>query len=202
MTSFTVGSARRCYGRTEEEVLLSAAHRRRLMVAAAAFLSMNSNGGWTQRVPDFSWRDHVDGMYEDEFKLRYRLSSDSFYKLLDIIRPELEVTDRQQQLRSRSGNPIQVETRLAVALRFCAGGDPLDLKLIYGMSKAQVMLCVWRAVDAINLCLDNINFPINDVAGLQEIESDFRAATRGGPTLLINIALKARLKLCLTLYQW
>tara|TARA_B110000046_G_scaffold159651_1_gene172307 strand:+ start:315 stop:1571 length:1257 start_codon:yes stop_codon:yes gene_type:complete len=150
------------------------------MVAAAAFLSMNSNGGWTQRVPDFSWRDHVDGMYEDEFKLRYRLSSDSFYKLLDIIRPELEVTDRQQQLRSRSGNPIQVETRLAVALRFCAGGDPLDLKLIYGMSKAQVMLCVWRAVDAINLRLDNINFPIDDVAGLQEIESDFRAATRGG----------------------
>ena len=68
-----------------------------------------------------------------------------------------------------------VKKKTVCALRYFAGGDPQDLKLIYGMSKAQVMLCVWRTVDAINLCLDNINFPIDDVAALQELEADFRA---------------------------
>jgi hypothetical protein len=65
--------------------------------------------------------------------------------------------------RSRSGRPIPFEARLACALRYFAGGDPIDLKLIYCMSKPQIMLCVWRAVDAINLCLDNIIFPIDDI---------------------------------------
>ena len=158
---------------------MSEAHRRRLMMAAAAYLSMQSNGGWTQRVKEFSWGEHVQDMYEHEFKLRYRLSSDSFYKLLNILRPELEVSV-EQQMRSRSGIPIELATRLAVALRYCAGGDPHDLKLIYCMSKAQVINCLWKVVDAINICLDNMKFPIDDVQGLLKLESDFRAATRGG----------------------
>ena len=159
---------------------MSAAHQHRLTIAVAAVLGMNCNGGWNKRVPDFSWEQHVDRMYEDEFKLRYRVSSDSFYKLLDIVQPELNVSDLKQELCSRSGKPIQLQTRLAVALRYFAGGDPLDLKLIYGMCKTQVMLCVWKAVDAINICLNNINFPIDDVQGLKELEADFRAGTRGG----------------------
>ena len=126
-----------------------------------------------QRLPEFSWEEHVRGMYEDEFKLRYRLSWDSFHNLLDIIRPELDIVDHKRAYYSRSGNPIPLEARLACALRYFAGGDPLDLKHIYCMSKAQVMLCVWRTVDAINLCLDNINFPIDDVPALQELGREF-----------------------------
>ena len=168
-------------GESEEEVHLLAAHQQRLIAAALLLLSgESSGGGWAHRFPDFSWEAHVDRMYEDEFKLRYRVSSDSFYKLLEILKPELDVTSHKHAYWSRSGKPFQLETRLAVALRFFAGGDPLDLKLIYGMSKAQVMLCVWRAVDALNLCLDNINFPIDDVDALKVLEADFRAATRAG----------------------
>jgi hypothetical protein len=167
-------------GAREEEVLLGAAHQRRLRAALALLLSDDgTGGGWTHRLPDFSWEDHVRNMYEEEFKLRYRVSSFSFYKLLGIIEPELEVSNHKQAYFSRSGKPIQVATRLAVALRFFAGGDPHDLKLIYGISKSQVMLCVWRTVDALNLCLNNINFPIDDVDALQQLETDFRAATRG-----------------------
>ena len=159
---------------------MAAAHQRRLVVAAALLLNDGSTGrGWTQRVPDSSWETHVEHMYEHEFKLRYRLASDSFYKLLEILKPELDVTNRKQAYYSRSGKPIQLETRLAVALRYFAGGDPLDLMLIYGMSKAQVMLSVWRAVDALNICLHNIKFPIDDLEALQSLEADFRAGTRG-----------------------
>ena len=159
---------------------MSAAHQRRLLLAGAAYLSTGSNGGWTKRVPHFSWESHVDRLHEAEFKLRYRLSSESFYKLLDILKPELDVTDHRQEMRSRSGHPIELPTRLAVALRYFAGGDPLDLCLIYGMSKFQVFACIWKAVDAINICLDNINFPIHDVEALKVLEADFRAGTRGG----------------------
>ena len=161
-------------------MLLAGAHRRRLIAAAAHLLTGEcSGGGWKQRFPEFSWQDHVENMYENEFKLRYRVSSDSFYKLLNILKPELEVTSHKHAWWTRSGKPIQLEARLAAALRYFAGGDPLDLMLIYGMSKAQVLLCVWRTVDAVNLCLDNIKFPIDDVAALQALEADFRAGTRG-----------------------
>ena len=83
-------------GHREEDVALAAAHQRRLTSAAAALMiSQGVNGGWEQRLPEFSWEEHVRGMYEDEFKLRYRLSWDSFHKLLDIIRPELDVGKAQ-----------------------------------------------------------------------------------------------------------
>ena len=160
---------------------MAAAHQRRLIAAALAFFCTDgADGGWKRRFPDFSWETHVHRMYDHEFKLRYRVSPESFYKLLDILKPELDVTNHQQAFFSRSGKVIQLEVRLAVALRYFAGGDPLDLMLIYGICKAQVMLFVWRAVDALNLRLDNINFPIDDVAALQELEADFRAGTRGG----------------------
>ena len=70
--------------------------------------------------------------------------------------------------------------RLAVALRYFAGGDPLDLMLIYCISKRMVYYCIWQVVDALNNHLDNIHFPIDDVQKLKELEAGFRAASRGG----------------------
>ena len=119
-------------------------------------------------------------MGEAEFKLRYRVSWESFNKLLKILEPKLRVDNERQACNSRQGIPVELPTRLAIALRYFAGGDPLDLKLIYGVSKAFVMTCVWRAVDAINGCLDNAHFPLDDPAGLAALEADFAAASRGG----------------------
>lgn len=167
-------------GVREKEVSLSGTHRAR--VAAAAFVLLQGNqgsGGWHKRSPEFCWATHVDRMTEAEFKLRYRVGSDAFYELLDLIRPELE-TNAVMAAVSRSGKPIPIQAVLACALRFFAGGDPHDLKLIYCMSKTQVMRCVWRVVDAINLRLDNMKFPIDDLGAMNELERDFAAATRGG----------------------
>ena len=136
--------------------------------------------GPNREVPDFSWATHVKNMGEAEFKLRYRVSWESFNKLLKILEPKLRVDNERQACNSRQGIPVELPTRLAIALRYFAGGDPLDLKLIYGVSKAFVMTCVWRAVDAINGCLDNVRFPLDDAAGLAALEADFAAASRGG----------------------
>ena len=128
----------------EEHALLALSHQRRLVAAAAALLTTMPGCGGAHRKPkDFSWQDHVEDMTEAEFKLRYRLDSHSFYKLLERLEPELQ-KDEKQQLRARSGTPVATAVRLAVALRYFAGGDVLDLKLIYCMSKTAVMTCIWE----------------------------------------------------------
>ena len=87
----------------EEHALLALSHQRRLVAAAAALLTTMPGCGGAHRKPkDFSWQDHVEDMTEAEFKLRYRLDSHSFYKLLERLEPELQ-KDEKQQLRARSG---------------------------------------------------------------------------------------------------
>ena len=163
----------------EEEATICAAQRVR-MVAAAKFLLGPDDRGANKEAAGFSWSEHVKGMSDRDFKLRYRMACMNFYELLERLEPELKRTNPKQAVRVRSGKPIELPTRLACALRYFAGGDPLDLLLIYDMSKKQVMNCVWDVVDAVNACLDNISFPIHDVQKLAALEADFAAGTRGG----------------------
>lgn len=115
-------------------------------LVAAAFILLQGEeraSGWVCRHPEFCWATHMERLTEAEFKLRYRVGSESFYELLEKLRPELEVHPLMSS-RSRAGKPIPIEAVLACALRYFAGGDPLDLMLIYCMSKTQVMrqLCL------------------------------------------------------------
>ena len=74
---------------------------------------------------------------------------------------------------------MEPETKLAICLRFLAGGDPLDLKLIYDVSKSYVYSCVWRVVDAINATFP-VEFPLADVGKLRVLEAEFACASRQG----------------------
>ena len=126
----------------------------------------------------FSWAEHVLRLNEKEFKQRYRLNHESFYKLCDILRPDLEVKDPKQAKKSRFGTVVPVEVKLAIALRFFAGGMVLDLRLIYHVSQNYVYQCVWNVVDAVNQNL-HYDFPIDDVGELQKLEKKFRDASIG-----------------------
>ena len=66
-------------GSQEEEIVLAAAHQQRLLVVVVALLSQEGET-WKCRIPDFSWAEHVARLTEGEFKLRYRVTADSFYK--------------------------------------------------------------------------------------------------------------------------
>ena len=68
------------------------------------------------------------------------------------------------------------EAKLAIALRFLAGGSPLDLQLIYCVSKSYVVYdCVWLAVDE----KLKIVFPaFDDVAKLRVLEAEWSAKSR------------------------
>ena len=62
-----------------------------------------------------------------------------------------------------------------------AGGNPLDLKLIYCMSGQYIVRCVWAVVDAINVCLDNIHFPIDVLTSRDSQRASRGAASGKGP---------------------
>ena len=133
-----------------------------------------------EQIP-FTWDAHLLLLTEEEFKRRYRLDFDSFNELLEKIRPALELS-RKEELQSKRGNfgiVVSAEVKLAICLRYLAGGDVLDLKLIYHVGRTYVYDCVYLCIDAINRALV-INFPIDDPEKLQQMEAEFRAASRGG----------------------
>ena len=134
-------------GLTQEEYICTGSHAQRLVAAATALLldgDFKGVGSACRKPPEFSWQAHVARLTAAEFKQRYRLAPQSFDKLLSILEPDLSVQNEKQHLNSRFGDrPIELPVRLAVALRYFAGGDPLDLKLIYCISKQTVYSCCW-----------------------------------------------------------
>ena len=134
----------------------------------------------TKPASHFSWADHMNRLSPSDFKLRYRLDPEGFDELLKIIADDLKVRDEKQSKNSNWGVINEPHVKLAVALRFLAGGQVLDLKLIYHLdSKATVYRYIWQVVDAINLHL-KVDFPYEDVEKLKVLEGEFRAASIGG----------------------
>jgi len=68
---------------------------------------------------------HLD---DATFTRMFRLNRDAFYKLLSGIRGKLECKD------PRKIDYISAETRLAVSLRWLAGGSYLDICFAFGIS--------------------------------------------------------------------
>ena len=85
------------------------------------------------------------------FRRKYRMDKTSFYKLLDILEPYLPQSgaDRSRPGSVRNG-PITKTSRLAMALRYCAGGDPVDIGDHHGVKSDEVVRSVWAVVDAIH----------------------------------------------------
>ena len=169
----------------EAAAAAAAAARQRLLAAfvvlAEAAAARPGPKGKCRKKGHFKWEEHVQKLTEDEFKARYRLGSDSFYTLLDRLEPHLSPASKfhaLQAARGNSGHPVEPAVKLAVCLRFLAGGQVLDLKLIYNLlAKSTVYAYVWEVVDAINKELV-IEFPIDDRSKLDILEKEFRARSR------------------------
>lgn len=69
------------------------------------------------------------------------------------------------------------EVRLALALRFLAGGQVLDLRLIFDLSKSECYKTVYETVDAIDNVF-KIELLITDLEKLLTLEADFRSLSR------------------------
>ena len=109
-----------------------------------------------------------------------RLDRASFNHLHGRIKSSIRTKNREQAKRSRSASgPVASEVRLAVTLRYLAGGMVDDLALIYHISKNEVYSSLWSTIDAINTHPDfDIKFPLDDADALREIEREFAEAHR------------------------
>jgi len=76
------------------------------------------------------------------------------------------------------GVAILVQTRLAVVLRYLAGGLVEDLRMIYCMHQSEVYRTIWKGVDAINNALPVDLEWVQDPSKLEVLEREFRARSR------------------------
>ena len=94
----------------------------------------------------------------------YRMSKESFSLLHDLLEPHL--MDHFFPGGGGKRDPltcpylIKTETRLAIAIRYFAGGSPLDIVVTHGVSFASVFSSVWGVIDCVNKCEAlRIHFP-------------------------------------------
>ena len=109
-------------------------------------------------------RSEVDDSFNDLsdafFRRLYRMDKQSFQELLDILSSQLPSTGEGRMKGAVPNGPISHRSRLSMALRYFAGGDPLDIAWIHRVGDGEPLRSVWYVVDAIHATKSfNITFP-------------------------------------------
>lgn len=100
-------------------------------------------------------------MTDFEFARMFRMNRETFGKLVEIVRPHLQVDEAQA--RRSSGSPISVTTKVACALRWLAGGSYLDISHLFGVSSENFFSkrgVLWQTLEAIDKGL-SISFNVD-----------------------------------------
>lgn len=110
----------------------------------------------------------------------YRMEKQSFWKLHDLLKDKITYIAPASTNGTSYNGPIHSSLRLSIAIRYFAGGDPMDIALVHGVSHASVFVSIWAVVDAIHTTPDlNITFPEDHGTQLQ-IAKDFHAKSEAG----------------------
>eukprot|EP00187_Rhodella_violacea_P002776 CAMPEP_0174900828 /NCGR_PEP_ID=MMETSP0167-20121228/32620_1 /TAXON_ID=38298 /ORGANISM="Rhodella maculata, Strain CCMP736" /LENGTH=273 /DNA_ID=CAMNT_0016142355 /DNA_START=46 /DNA_END=864 /DNA_ORIENTATION=- len=108
-------------------------------------------------------RNRMKSKPDSFFKRMFRLDRSSFAKLVDMIKDQFG--------RDRRGAPsVPLTIQLAATLRLLAGGSYLDIAFGFNLNHTNLMTTVWKVLECIDEKLDNINFPLNDIKKLRELE--------------------------------
>ena len=107
-------------------------------------------GSTTKKRKRLDMDVYIHDMDAKLFRRKYRMEKKSFYDLLDIIKPHLRSDGSDRKRGATPNGAISSESRLSMALRYCAGGDPLDIADIHGVGDDEVTQSVWDIVDAIH----------------------------------------------------
>ena len=92
-------------------------------------------------------------------KKAYRMNVRSFRVLFNHIEPYMKKTKKRKRGKTPNGD-IGPCSRLSMALRWFAGGEPIDIMQTHGVGYDEVYTSVWAIVDAINACPKlQIKFP-------------------------------------------
>lgn len=115
------------------------------------------------------------------FRRMYRMTQNSFWRLYDILLPNLPIHQRKRKRGKTPNGDITMPTCLAMALRYFCGGDPKDIGHTHGVSNTtEVMKSVWYVVDAVNATPSlDIKFPSTH-EGQRKVAAWFRRKSRIG----------------------
>jgi DDE superfamily endonuclease len=133
---------------------------------------------------DRSRRDVSHLFYElgdNNARRSYRMTPSVFKKLSKILQPHLEIEYDNALLCHRIPNgPISHSIRLSITLRYLAGGQPMDIALVHGVSHSEVFDSIWKVIDAINVEPNlAIHFPEDHEEQLQ-LADDFKKKSQAG----------------------
>jgi len=101
----------------------------------------------------------------------------SFKSLLETIKDK--ITKDITKAVNSSGWPIHPSIKLAIALRYLAGGSYLDLAFGFNIAYKGIMVYVWEVLEAIDMNMNNINFPFDNEALLRQQEQGFMDISGG-----------------------
>ena len=115
------------------------------------------------------------------FRRSYRMSFNTFLILYNTIKTHLIAAMSNPSDKANAPNGrIPLSSRLGMAIRVYAGGDPCDIHQLYGVSYREVFYSVDYVTDAINQCpLLAISFPTNHTSQ-QELAKDFQTVSKAG----------------------
>jgi len=104
----------------------------------------------------------------------FRVDHATFDEILIRIEPFLEEKKVEKAINS-SGSPISNKTRLAVTLRWLAGGSYIDLCFAWGISKSTFYSergVLWPTIKAIDMAYE-MGLPLHDIDQLEELSQGF-----------------------------
>ena len=113
-----------------------------------------------------NWITHVQNMTAFRFRRMYRMSHNCFMKLYTKIKAKISII----QAKSRGG-PVWPVLKLAMTLRFLAGGSYLDITDNFGVSDTAFYRSVWLVCSAIDSSI-SLTFP-TDLETLKKMEKEF-----------------------------
>lgn len=111
-----------------------------------------------------SFNDHIEMLVaEGQFRNYYRMTYERFYSLRDILRHYIKIDLEQSNARSKGKGPITLESIMTMGIRYLAGGNWGDIRLVCGVSKTSFYRSVYKFLDALSHCPDlQIRFPVSE----------------------------------------
>jgi hypothetical protein len=87
-----------------------------------------------------------EGIDDGLFRIEYRMSPQTFNKLVNLIRDDIEPKDKSRTRKDY----LDAETKVMMTLRWLAGGQYVDQCRRNGVSKSSVFACFTKVINAIN----------------------------------------------------
>jgi hypothetical protein len=146
---------------------LSPSKKRALVASISTWHPFKVGRQNRRRIPRHYFRrnrgfaiDEMERLPDAIFRRMFRVDRETFSHLVQQLSPLIQRDDTYAI--NASGQPISVGTRLAVTLRWLAGGSSLDLCFAWGISRASFYSergVLWPTIDAIDSILQ-IGLPI------------------------------------------